>query len=356
MSGYSFSRSLVAWVLAAGFVFSTGCRKKADPSPGPIVTDEPVAGIDDEARPPKSKSTVRSAAATATPFPVITKPPPAALWKEFSGASAFAAVKTQVDLGPRPAGSAELDQARKWITAELERYGWEVEAQEFTDETPRGPVKFVNLIARFSADGARPVPRQTQQAIVASHYDTKRFSTIRFLGANDGGSSTGALIELARVLSFDPKLAAQIELVFFDGEEAVVQFSETDGLYGSRHYAASLRDTHRAPQFRFGILWDMIGDHDLTITLPPDSPRELANGILESADALGLRSHFSYLNREILDDHVSLTRVHIPTIDLIDFDFLYWHTADDKIERVSPESLQKIGAVTVHYLCAKLNR
>lgn len=257
----------------------------------------------------------------------------------------------QVEIGPRPAGSAEIEKARAAIIESLQRSGWDVERQEFSDETPRGPLRFVNLIARFSATGVKPAPTNTQQAIVCSHYDTKRFSTIRFVGASDGASSTGALLELARVLALDPALAAKVELVFFDGEEALVQFTETDGLYGSRFYAKKLRESGRAAQFKFGILWDMIGDRDLSITLPPDSPRDLALGIFAAAEALGSRQHFGYLNRDILDDHVPLNVVaRIPTIDLIDFDYFYWHTQDDTLDKLAPESLQKVGAVTLYHL------
>jgi Zn-dependent M28 family amino/carboxypeptidase len=138
--------------------------------------------------------------------------------------------------------------------------------------------------------------------------------------------------------------------VFFDGEEAVSQFTETDGLYGSRFYAKDLQKSKRNAQFKFGILWDMIGDKDLTITLSPDSPPELAKGILSAATTLNLRDYFSYFDRNIYDDHVPLIEVGIPTIDLIDFDYIYWHTADDTLDKLSPLSLQKVGAVTLHYL------
>src|SRR5690606_21020982 len=138
------------------------------------------------------------------------------------------------------------------------------------------------------------------------HYDTKVYDTIEFVGANDAGSSTGALMETARVLALDPRLARQVELVFFDGEEAFAQFTPTDGLYGSRHYARKLRETGRAAQFKAGVLWDMIGDKDLTITLPPDSPSAVTKGILEAADALGTRKHFSFARQPIWDDHVPL--------------------------------------------------
>lgn len=268
----------------------------------------------------------------------------------------MAEVKAQVEVGPRPAGSPEIEKARELIIAGLQRSGWEVSRQEFTEDTPRGPIRFVNLIGRFSPTGARPAPTNTQQTIVCSHFDTKRFSTIQFVGASDAASSTGALIELARVLALDRALASRIELVFFDGEEALTQFTETDGLYGSRFYASKLRETGRAAQFKFGILWDMIGDKDLTITLPPDSPPELAKGIFEAADALGHRSHFSYLNRAIIDDHVPLNRIKIPTINLIDFDYLYWHTQDDTLDKLSPESLQKVGAVTLYHLRKALGK
>jgi hypothetical protein len=273
------------------------------------------------------------------------------LWKEFSGTKAFEEVRQQVSVGPRPAGSPELEKARALIEASLKRSGWQVERQAFTDSTPRGPVNFVNLIARFLPPGLATAPTHTQRAIVCSHYDTKRFSTISFVGASDGASSTGALLELARVLALAPALAVQVELVFFDGEEAVVQFDEKDGLYGSRHYASALRDSGRAAQFKFGILWDMIGDKAFNITLSPDSPQELARDLLAGAEALNMRDKFGYYDRNIYDDHVPLNTVaRIPTIDLIDFDYLYWHTADDTLERLGPEGLQHTGAVTLYHL------
>jgi hypothetical protein len=273
----------------------------------------------------------------------------------FSGEKAFEHVRAQVAVGPRPAGSPELEKARGLIEQGLVNTGWQVERQSFTEETPRGAIQFVNLIGRFSPGGKKPAPTDTQRAIVCSHYDTKRFSTIQFVGASDGASSTGALLELARVLALDPALAAQVELVFFDGEEAVVQYTTTDGLYGSRHYATQLRATGRASQFKFAILWDMIGDADFGITLSPDSPATLAREILASAEALGLRADFRYHDVNIYDDHVPLNSIaRIPAIDLIDFDYLYWHTADDTLDRIAPESLRKTGAVTLHRLRSRL--
>ncbi len=347
---------LIACVLA--LVGCVACNR--DSAPDASETAPPSAASTEPGA--VASTQVKAATAKAPVSKRPSAPPPAEIWKEFSGDKAFAEVRRQVELGPRPAGSSELEKARVFIEESLRRSGWEVERQPFTNETPRGPVQFINLIARFSVNGAHPVPRNTQQAIVCSHYDTKRFSTIRFVGASDGASSTGALLELARVLALDPALAAKIELVFFDGEEAFVQFTEIDdpkpdGLFGSRYYARQLRESKRAAQFRFGVLWDMIGDRNLTITLSPDSPPELARDILAAAEAQKLREYFGYYERPISDDHVPLTRLaRIPTIDLIDFDYPAWHTADDNLDHIAPESLQKIGVVTLYYLRKTLGK
>lgn len=305
---------------------------------------------------PKGESTP-SPNSTATPLPTPPPPPPvpAEIWKEFDSQRAFTHVQRQVECGPRPAGSPALEEARIQIEQALRTSGWTVERQTFEGNTPRGPLSFTNLIARFP-EPSGTVSLATQRALVASHYDTKRFSTITFTGANDGASSTGALLELARTLALDPALATQIELVFFDGEEALQQFTETDGLYGSQHYARKLRSADRAKQFQFALLWDMIGDRQLGLTLPQDSPRELLQSLFSSAEALSLRPFFRMHDRSILDDHVPLQRIAgIPSLDLIDFDYPAWHTADDSLDQLSPESLRIVGSVTLHLLKTRLN-
>ena len=288
---------------------------------------------------------------------------PPRLWEQFSGEHALEEVRRQVDLGPRPSGSAALAKARALITQSLNQSGWEVERQEF-EHTPvpnQGSLHFVNLIARFSENKSRPVSRGTQRAIIGSHYDTKRMDGVRFVGANDGGSSTGALLELARALAKAPALASRIELVFFDGEEDVVQFgpAETgpDGLVGSRHYAQVLRDSGRAAQFRFGIVWDMIGDADLTVTLPRDTPAALATGLFSAADMLGVRRNFAYHPGDITDDHTPLHLIaKITAMDIIDFDYPPWHTSADTMDKLSAASLQTIGRVTICLLASELSK
>jgi len=266
------------------------------------------------------------------------------IWEEFSGDKALAHVQRLVDLGPRPPGSEAIEKSRDYIENQLRLSGWQVTRQAFTDDTPRGKVRFVNLIARFRAQGGAP------SFLLCSHYDTKTFDAIRFVGANDGGSSTGLLLELARALGQHSSLAAKVELVFFDGEEAYENFSETDGLYGSRYFARQLADAKTGKQFRGGILFDMVGDRSLDITLPTDSPVEMARDIFASAEELKLRNYFSYFDREMTDDHTPLNRIGIPTLDMIDFDFVWWHTADDTIDKLSAQSLQVVGSVAAYYL------
>src|SRR6266436_1194323 len=245
----------------------------------------------------------------------------AKIWEEFSGDKAFALVQRLVDFGPRPAGSDALEKSRTYIEEQLRLYGWNTRRQAYTEDTPRGK----------------------------THFDTKVFDTISFVGANDGGSSTGLVLELARVIGQHPTLASKVELVFFDGEEACEQFSDTDGLYGSRYFARQLQGSG-AKQFRGGLLFDMVGDRSLGITLPNDSPADMARDIFAAAEALKLRSYFTYLGRDLIDDHVPLNGIGIPTLDVIDFDYPWWHTADDTTDKISARSLQIVGSIALYYL------
>jgi glutaminyl-peptide cyclotransferase len=267
------------------------------------------------------------------------------IWEEFSGEKALAHVQRLVDFGPHPVGSKAIEKARNYIEDQLRQSGWQITRQAFTDDTPRGKAHFVNLIARFSGDGRVASP----SFLLASHYDTKLFDTIQFVGANDGGSSTGLLLELARVLGNHPSLARKIELVFFDGEEAYENFSATDGLYGSRYFAKQLQ-AEGAKQFHGGMLFDMVGDRSLGITLPADSSPAMARDVFAAAEALKVRNYFSYLDRDLIDDHTPLNALGIPMIDVIDFDYSWWHTAGDTMDKISAQSLQIVGSVALYYL------
>jgi glutaminyl-peptide cyclotransferase len=269
--------------------------------------------------------------------------PGAQPWQEFSGEKALAHVQRLVDLGPRPPGSEAIERARQYIEGQLQTCRWRVSRQQFAADTPRGAVQFVNLVAQFGS--------VAPSFLLCSHYDTKTFENARFVGANDGGSSTGLLLELGQVLAAHRELAGKVELVFFDGEEAYDQFSAHDGLYGSRHFANELVARGKAQQFRGGILFDMVGDRSLDVTLPVDSPAIIARDLFASAEALGLRKYFGYLaSGGMTDDHTPLNAIGIPTVDVIDFDYPWWHRPDDTIDKVSAESLQIIGSVALYYL------
>ena len=276
-------------------------------------------------------------------FDSCAKSAPEKLWTEFSGEKALGHVQKLVDLGPRPPGSEAIEKARSYIKEQLASCNWKVTEQAFSDQTPHGEARFVNLTARFG-NSAQPI------FLLCSHYDTKVFDAFRFVGANDGGSSNGVLLEMARVLALNPQLAEKIELVFFDGEEAFENFSETDGIYGSRHFARELAQSGAAKSFQGGILFDMIGDRDLRVTIPPISPPNLARDIFASADALNERDRFTYFDQPVTDDHTPLNAVGVPVIDLIDFRFNYWHTANDTLDKISAQSLQTVGSVAVYYL------
>jgi len=274
-----------------------------------------------------------------------TKAPSRKIWSEVSGEKALAHVQKLVDLGPRPPGSDAIVRARAYIEEQLESYGWQVAEQSFADQTPRGETKFVNLIARYGK-----AARSSDLFLLCSHYDTKIFDSFPFVGANDGGSSTGLLLEMARVLALEPHLAEKIELVFFDGEEAFENFTQTDGIYGSRHFAQVLDQNRSAKTFRGGVLFDMVGDRSLDVTLPPNSPAKITADIFASTDALNLRNYFTYFDQDITDDHTPLNAIGIPVVDLIDFHYPPWHTAEDTMDKLSAESLQIVGSVTAYYL------
>lgn len=305
----------------------------------------------------------------ADPIPEFTEEN--ALSRKVSGERAFQHVKALVGFGPRPAGSDNLEKSRVYIQEQLAAAGWEIRRQSFSKKTPEGEIEFVNLRARFGAGRwGDPV-----DGILCSHYDTKFFESFEFLGANDAGSSTGVLIELAGVLSEKPWLAKRLELVFFDGEEAFgTNITSKDGLYGSRYYAAEITLTKPETRPKWGVLLDMVGDRDLKIRaavqVPGASLREMADSrrsgyrvdielvkqqlqgisrdLIASAEDLGVRKHVGISPDYIIDDHIPLiVTAGIPTIDLIDFDYDYWHTPGDSLEQVSAESLEISGRVTM---------
>lgn len=283
--------------------------------------------------------------------------PGQAVYKEFSGGRALEHVEWQEALGARVAGSDPLEKTRQEIERVLSEVGWNVRRQPSLQKTPFGEVEFVNLRARFAGmpvEGqALPEREKTLlwrrpvSGLLASHYETKKFDSFQFLGANDPGSSVGTLLEMARVLAARPVAAEKLELVFFDGEEALVDYTDEDGLYGSRHYAEALRQWPEKSRPQWGILLDMVGDKDLAIRVPEDSPVHLVELLFAAAEDAGLRNFFGMGNQVIIDDHKPLNEAGVPTIDIIDMDYAYWHTPGDTGDKLSAASLEVVGKVTL---------
>ena len=274
---------------------------------------------------------------------------------EFSGETAFRHVEKIVGFGERTPGSEGAEKTRQYLEAELQRLGWTTKRQVINSDTPRGDLEYINLRARFQND---EWSNGGGMVLLCSHYDTKIYDDFEFLGANDGGSSTGALVELARGFAERPEIASKIELVFFDGEEAIKpNITATDGLYGSREYAKLWRGAPPERKPVAGFLLDMIGEKNVKIEVPNDSPRHLLALVYRSAEKLGYRDRFGIRNSLILDDHVPLNNAGIPTIDLIDLDYDVWHTAGDTMDQISAESLEIVGSTVadaiVQFLAAR---
>ena len=259
----------------------------------------------------------------------------------FQGGRAFEDLKSIVAFGPRPPGSTALAKVRQEIVRRLKRAGVTAEEDSFVASTPAGRVPMTNLIATIP--GERP-----QVVIVAGHYDSKRFDDFPFVGANDGGSSAAFLIEMARILA-QRKNKLTYWLVFFDGEEAFVNFTATDGLYGSRHLAEKLTANGELSRIQAMILVDMVADAKLNIHRDYNSTAWLTDKVFAAARRLGYQKYFPGELRAYEDDHIPFVNAGVSAVDLLDLDYgpdnRYWHSAQDTIAKCSPTSLTIVGRV-----------
>ena len=260
----------------------------------------------------------------------------------FDGNRAYADVETQVAFGPRTPGSEGHAQIREWIRSELESAGWMVEIHQ--TEQLGHPV--YNIIAKRNDI--------SPDIIIGAHYDTRFFADHDpdpgkreepVPGANDGASGVAVLIELARSL---PEDVPPTWLVFFDTEDN----GRIDGwnwILGSTAFVEEIEMQPKAV-----VIVDMIGDADLNIYLEKNSNKEIRSEIWATAESLGYGNVF--INEEkysMLDDHTPFLNANIPAIDIIDFDYPYWHTTEDTVDKVSAESLQAVGDTLWHWVVDK---
>ena len=264
-----------------------------------------------------------------------TPAPPAAPAVAFDSARAFQHLERIVAIGPRPAGSPGIQKTRDYIKAQLSAIGLTAAEQPFDAQTPVGVVKMVNISATIPGPGSGRI-------IMAGHYDTKLFKEFTFVGANDAGSSTAFLLELARVLK-GRQNAVPIEILFLDGEEAFGEW-DTGNTFGSRHYVDAAKAAGTIRTIKAMILVDMIGDRDLVIKRESRSTPWLVDAIWSAARQLK-RPEFIDESTPIDDDHLPFLAAGVAAVDIIDLDYPAWHTADDTLDKLSAKSLQVVGDV-----------
>lgn len=279
----------------------------------------------------------------------------------FDGAAAFKHLEALCALGPRPSGSKGMTAQQELIVKHFEALGAKVEKQTFRVRHPLdgSAIDMSNIIVSWS-------PEAKTRYLVCSHYDTRPFPDQdkvnpkgTFVGANDGGSSTALLMELGRHMHLLQGKHG-VDFIFFDGEELV--FSENDRYFlGSEHFAQNYNQEKPAYRYRQGLLLDMVGDANLLIRQEVNSvrlARYVVGDVWGAAKRLGVREFDQQrMGPTVRDDHLPLNEIaRIPTADIIDFEYPYWHTEQDTPDKCSAESLEKVGKVTYEWLRANVNR
>jgi glutaminyl-peptide cyclotransferase len=272
-------------------------------------------------------------------------PPNAQATVSFDSARAYGHLRQVVSFGPRPAGSPGIERTREYITSQLKALDIAVARQAFVAKTPIGEIPMVNLVATIPG-------QRTERLAIAGHYDTKLFREFRFIGANDGGSSTAFLIELARVLKSRPHLFT-IELIFFDGEEATLRdWGKTDHTYGSQHYVDAGIANKTLSTLKALVLVDMIADRAQRFLREANSTPWLTDILWSTARKLGYGAVFVDDSTPIEDDHMPFLKAGVAAADIIDLDYPAWHTPADTLDQTSAKSLQVVGDVVVGSLAA----
>ncbi len=259
---------------------------------------------------------------------------------QFDGQSALLFVEEQIAFGPRIPGSEESRKTAVWVVEQLESIGWETEIQHFSYlGTP-----LMNIIAKSEGvSDSKPI-------LIGAHYDTRPYADrdpnnpeAPVPGANDGASGVAVLIELAHVLDRD-RLRQPVWLVFFDAEDSG-NIDGWDWIVGSSFFADNLIQDLEA-----AVIVDMVGDRDLQLFIEKNSDIDLVQEIWELADQLGYPAFINTPKYSMIDDHSPFLRIGVPAVVIIDFDYPYWHTIGDTIDKVSADSLEQVGRTLEHWL------
>jgi len=276
--------------------------------------------------------------------------PPASQTGGFDGAKAYDQVVKLVSFGPRPPDSDAIRATQAYIRAQLQGFGCAVDEDAFHAQTPIGSLAMKNIVAKIPGTG---------QAIILllTHYDTKRMDN--FVGAEDGGSSTGLMLEMARLLCGAKKPQPNaVWIAFLDGEEALVNWdTNNDNTYGSRELAARLAISGDIKRIRAVILADMIGQKDVHLKRDAGSTKWLVDLVWKTSARLGYSSIFvSDGTGPISDDHDPFTHRGVAAADIIDLDDYmqegYWHTPQDTLDKLSPRNIAIVGHVILESVSA----
>lgn len=285
---------------------------------------------------------------------IALEPVQEVIYEAFDGKRAWQDVDYQVALGPRIPGSTAHAQTIRWIEERLRGHNWDVEVQELPVQVGAEQYTVKNIIAK-SGNGA-------PELIIGAHYDTRLISdsdpnpayqSTPVPGGNDGASGVAVLLELGRILPnylHNPMpgselRAGEVWLVFFDAEDNG-RIAGWDWILGSRAFVENLVDKPDAV-----VIVDMIGDKQLNIHKEQNSDAALSQEIWDTAAALGYAEWFiPEIKYSILDDHTPFIEAGIPAVDLIDFDYDYWHTTSDTADKVSPQSLEIVGDTLLNWL------
>jgi len=327
-------RALLAVVLAAAGILPAACGHDSAPATS-------------------SASAAPAASTASTQAPVISEAdqaPPAAQTGGFDGAAAYDYTAKLVAFGPRPSGSDAIVRTQDYIIGQLKGFGCAVDTDDFHASTPVGSLAMKNIIAKVPGAGQGII-------LLLTHYDTKRLDN--FVGADDGGSSTGLMLEMARLLCKGPKRKYSVWMAFVDGEEAVVNWdTNNDNTYGSRELAARLALSGELKQVRAVILADMIGQKNLEIPRESNSTKWLTDLVWSTAARLGYKDIFVSRESSVEDDHQSFLSRDVPAVDIIDLDgySAYWHTPQDTMDKLSPRSLAIVGYVILESVDALQQR
>jgi peptidase M28-like protein len=310
--------SRIALALGLVSVFTAGCQA-SDSSHG-------------EGQPP-----FMSTAASNPPQASDDAPPPDKSGG-FDGKRTYALVAKQVGFGPHPSGSPAITKLQDFLQSELKSYGCTVDTDSFTADTPVGRLPMKNIVAQIPGEKPGII-------LLGTHYDTL-LTVPNFVGADDGGSSTALMLELARLLCpHHGKYAVWI--AFFDGEEAMQQWSNTDSRYGSRQMAAKLAMSGDLKKVKAFLLADIVGGRKAQFLRETDSTPDLINLFWNTAHKLGYNALFRDSTTEAQDDHDSFLSRGVPSVDVIG-DFInngYWHTPQDNMDVISAKTLAAVGHV-----------